>query len=129
MQGKKKTFVAKSQSKSPFKGEDASAQAPQASRVEDTRNDGEVVDLFNEVEDYAILQLDLKGNVKSWNKGAEQIKGYRPSEIIGKNYRIFYTSEDKAQKLSDRLLEEAKQQGRTSYEGSQKITTVILLRN
>jgi PAS domain S-box-containing protein len=114
---KKKTVAEKNQKKSVSERGNASIPIQRPLRVEDAGDDEAIVDVFNEVEDYAVIQLDLKGTVKSWNKGAEQIKGYKASEIIGKNYRIFYTSEDKAQKLSDRLLEEAKQQGRTSYEG------------
>src|SRR5687768_11645065 len=60
--------------------------------------------IFNEVEEYAIIMMDLKGNITSWNKGAEKIKGYTRQEIIGKNYRIFYTSEDKEKNLSEKLL-------------------------
>jgi PAS domain S-box-containing protein len=74
-------------------------------------------DLLNEVEDYAIIKLDVKGAIRSWNKGAENIKGYNAKEIIGRNYRIFYTQEDKAAKLSETLLEEARLKGRTNYEG------------
>ena len=74
-------------------------------------------ELFDEVEDYAIIRLDPKGLILSWNKGAQKIKGYTATEIIGKNYRIFYTAEDKEVNLSDQLLNEAKKNGRTSYEG------------
>jgi PAS domain S-box-containing protein len=76
-----------------------------------------VEDVLNEVEEYAIIKLDTKGFIRSWNKGAENIKKYTAEEIIGKNYRIFYTSEDKAIKLSDKLLEETRKKGRTNYEG------------
>lgn len=76
-----------------------------------------VEDILNEVVDYAIIKLDEKGTIKSWNKGAENIKGYTAKEIIGKNYRIFYTAEDRADRLSDKLLIEAREKSRTSYEG------------
>jgi PAS domain S-box-containing protein len=42
------------------------------------------------VRDYAIFLLDPQGNVASWNTGAEQITGYRPDEIIGRHFSIFY---------------------------------------
>lgn len=71
----------------------------------------------DEVEDYAIFLLDTDGKILSWNKGAEKIKGYKASEIIGKNYRIFYTPEDKALRLSEKLLNEARQKGRIIHEG------------
>lgn len=72
---------------------------------------------LSHLEDYAIIGLDDAGAIVSWNKGAEKIKGYQTSEILGKNYRLFYTREDREEKLSEKLLQEAKQKGRTNYEG------------
>lgn len=73
--------------------------------------------LIAEVEDYAIILLDTHGIISSWNKGAERIKGYRASEIIGKSFKLFYTGEDKENGLPDRLLKTAKQEGRANHEG------------
>ena len=39
--------------------------------------------------DYAIYELDAKGNIVSWNKGAERIKGYKADEVIGRHFSIF----------------------------------------
>lgn len=50
--------------------------------------------LVEGVKDYAIFMLDREGYVQSWNKGGEIIKGYKPEEIIGKHFSIFYTPED-----------------------------------
>jgi len=50
--------------------------------------------LIDEVQDYAIILLDPEGNITSWNKGAQAIKGYTAEEAIGKNYAMFYTLED-----------------------------------
>ncbi len=46
------------------------------------------------VEDYAIFMLDPDGNVASWNRGAERIKGYRAEEIIGRHFSTFYPESD-----------------------------------
>jgi PAS domain S-box-containing protein len=73
--------------------------------------------IFDQVEDYAIIILDGQGIITSWNKGAEKIKGYTADEILGKNYRIFYSREDKEKKLSELLLDEARKKGTCSYEG------------
>ena len=73
--------------------------------------------IVNEVVDYAILTLDRDGIVRNWNKGAEKIKGYKQDEIIGKNFRIFYTKEDRDKGLPDQLLQEAIKTGRISHEG------------
>jgi PAS domain S-box-containing protein len=73
--------------------------------------------MIEEVEDYAILLLDTKGVVLNWNKGAEKIKGYKPEEIVGKSFRIFYTEEDRLIKLPDHLLKKARTEGHALQEG------------
>jgi len=73
--------------------------------------------MISEVEDYAIFLLDTSGNVVSWNKGAEKIKGYKADEIIGKNFRLFYPAEDIEKGLPDRLMEEARVKGKVTHEG------------
>src|SRR5947209_20064638 len=73
--------------------------------------------MIDEIEDYAIILLDARGHVLHWNKGAEQIKGYKAEEIIGQHFRAFYVEDDRAQGLPDKLLEEARAAGRSAYEG------------
>jgi PAS domain S-box-containing protein len=45
--------------------------------------------LVESVKDYAIFMLDPRGVVATWNKGAERIKGYRATEIIGQHFSRF----------------------------------------
>ena len=73
--------------------------------------------MIEEVQDYAILLLDEKGNVLNWNKGAEKIKGYTEAEIIGKNFSTFYRKEDNKNKLPEKLITEAATNGRAMHEG------------
>jgi PAS domain S-box-containing protein len=73
--------------------------------------------MINEIQDYAILLLDKEGNIQNWNSGAEKIKGYKAAEIIGKNFSIFYTPEDRATNLPFRLLDIARETGRATHEG------------
>jgi PAS domain S-box-containing protein len=49
--------------------------------------------LVEGVQEYAIFMLDPRGNVASWNRGAEMIKGYAASEVIGSHFSRFYTPE------------------------------------
>ena len=73
--------------------------------------------MVSEVADYVIIMLDREGFILDWNKGAETIKGYKPQEIIGKSFRLFYSREDKEAKLPDRLLKQAADKGSVSHEG------------
>src|SRR6185503_1045607 len=50
--------------------------------------------LIEGARDYAIFMLDPQGHIQSWNLGAENIKGYKADEIIGKHFSIFYPEED-----------------------------------
>lgn len=73
--------------------------------------------MIEEVQDYAILLLNKDGYILNWNKGAEQIKGYKEAEIVGKNFRIFYQDKDREEKLPERLIKEAYETGRARHEG------------
>lgn len=64
--------------------------------------------LVNEIQDYAIILLDAYGNIQNWNAGAQRIKGYTEDEILGKNFRLFYTKSDQENDLPTKLIETAK---------------------
>lgn len=73
--------------------------------------------LVEQVKDYAIITLDLNGNITSWNSGAENIEGYKADEIIGKNFSVFYTPEEIANNEPVRNLQLAKERGHYEVEG------------
>jgi PAS domain S-box-containing protein len=73
--------------------------------------------LVEGIRDYAIFMLDPDGKVASWSAGAESIKGYKASEIIGQHFSRFYPPEALARKLPQRELETAAQTGRYEEEG------------
>ncbi|ODS68416.1 MAG: hybrid sensor histidine kinase/response regulator [Acidovorax sp. SCN 68-22] len=73
--------------------------------------------LIEGVRDYAIYMLDPHGVIKSWNNGAQLIKGYTAQEVIGKHYRMFFRSEDVAAGLPEKELQDALANGRTEEEG------------
>ena len=73
--------------------------------------------LVEAVTDYAIYMLDPTGGVTSWNAGAQRIKGYAPGEIIGQNFSRFYTEEDRARGLPERVLEISAREGKFEGEG------------
>jgi len=73
--------------------------------------------LVDAVQDYAIFMLDVQGHVSSWNSGAERIKGYGVTEIIGKHFSVFYPEEDVRSGKPQRELEIAAREGRLEDEG------------
>lgn len=63
----------------------------EAEVVEKTREIRETKDLLENIIQGSmdgIITKDLYDDVISWNKGAEKILGYRPDEILGKNYGV-----------------------------------------
>jgi len=73
--------------------------------------------LIKDVKDYAIILLDTNGNILTWNRGAERLKGWKASEIIGQHLSCFYTPEDIARGKVEMELRTAAQEGRYEDEG------------
>jgi PAS domain S-box-containing protein len=73
--------------------------------------------LVESIKDYAIFMLDPDGNVATWNEGAQRIKGYTASEIVGRHHSTFYPPCDVASGKPLRLLEVAAREGRVETEG------------
>jgi PAS domain S-box-containing protein len=73
--------------------------------------------MIEEVQDFAIILMDVDGTILSWNRGVEKIKGYKEDEIIGQNFRIFYLPSDRQAMLPEKLLDLARKEGRARHIG------------
>jgi PAS domain S-box-containing protein len=73
--------------------------------------------LVHGVTDYAIYMLTPAGLVSSWNAGAQRIKGYEASEIIGQHFSRFYSEQDQRAGAPQLALETAVRDGRFEREG------------
>jgi PAS domain S-box-containing protein len=73
--------------------------------------------LVASITDYAIFILSPEGRVASWNPGAERIKGYMATEIIGQHCSRLYSREDVEHGKPARDLQTAVAQGRFEDEG------------
>ena len=98
----------------PSSGPDAAAAPSDYSLHEVEQHFAELV---AGVEDHAIFLLDPKGIVRSWNVGAERIKGYAASEIIGQSFTRFYPQESIDTGWPQEELKRAAETGRIQDEG------------
>ena len=73
--------------------------------------------LVGAVQDYAIFMLDQEGYILTWNIGAQRIKGYKPSEIVGQHFSRFYPEEDIRDGKPAWELKVAAREGRFEDEG------------
>jgi PAS domain S-box-containing protein len=92
--------------------------------------------LLDEVQDYAIFQLDPAGTVVSWNLGAERIKGYKAEEIIGRHFSCFFSLQDIERGKPEEVLRLTAATGRHEYQsmrvrrdGSRFLATTIFTAN
>jgi PAS domain S-box-containing protein len=72
--------------------------------------------LVQGVTDYAIYMISPTGEISNWNAGAERIKGYKREEIVGSNFAVFYTEEDRAKGMPAKTLKTASEEGRFEQE-------------
>ncbi|MGE3282607.1 MAG: PAS domain S-box protein [Alphaproteobacteria bacterium] len=73
--------------------------------------------LVRAITDYAIYMLDTDGTVITWNAGAERLKGYAETEIVGQHFSNFFTSEDRDAGKPATALKTAAETGRWEDEG------------
>jgi len=73
--------------------------------------------LIDGIKDYAIYLLDTEGKIVSWNAGAQRLKGYTASEIIGQSYHCFFPKADQDQGKPEQSLKIAAEMGRFEDEG------------
>src|SRR5688500_17604038 len=95
------------------RAEAANNQGPHAEK----QTEEQFLHLVAGVRDYAIFLLYDKGYIRTWNAGAEHIKGYRGDEIIGQYFSRFYPPDVIASGLPARELRDAAATGRFEDEG------------
>ncbi|WP_082675328.1 GAF domain-containing protein [Aureimonas ureilytica] len=66
--------------------------------------------------DYAIISLDLEGRVVGWNRGAENVLGWREEEMLGRSADVLMSATDRALGLPEQELRTAREVGRSEDE-------------
>lgn len=88
-----------------------------ASFVERRRIETQYRQLVESIEDYAIVTLDPRGAVKTWNRGAERMTGFQAADVIGQSIAFFYPPEEVASGRPAQDLADALKKGKTEHEG------------
>jgi PAS domain S-box-containing protein len=73
--------------------------------------------LVQSARDVSIYLLDPAGRVTTWNTGAERTFGYAEGEVLGESHLRFYTPEDAAAGVPERLLAQAAHEGEAQVQG------------
>ncbi|MEX3962824.1 PAS domain S-box protein [Paraburkholderia sp. EG286B] len=68
-------------------------------------------------EDYSIFAVSPDGTILTWNPGGERIQGYRPEEIIGRPFSLFYPEAERTSGAPAAALRAALDAGRHVSEG------------
>src|SRR5215470_16564241 len=94
------------------------AAVPDLTRTDDHQQNSDIYRLLVEsVRDYAIFVLSPEGNVLTWNRGAQALKGYSREEIVGQHFSKFYPPEAVQSGWPTRELAMADKEGRFADEG------------
>jgi PAS domain S-box-containing protein len=72
--------------------------------------------LFENLEEYAIIFLDVEGRIVIWGEGAVSQLGYSESEAIGRNADFLFTLEDRSNGLFKQEMKTATEEGRATDE-------------
>ncbi|SDQ97127.1 PAS domain-containing sensor histidine kinase [Microbacterium sp. cf332] len=82
-----------------------------ATTVRPAAGEPATADWAEQVTSVAIVELDDAGVVQSWNRGAERLKGYSATDVVGTPFSRFYRAEDRDRGWPMRLLAVARAEG------------------
>ncbi|HXA19865.1 MAG TPA: PAS domain S-box protein [Thermoanaerobaculia bacterium] len=75
-----------------------------------------ILDVIDQLTDFAIIRTDDKGFIAGWNAGAERILGYTRDEVVGRARRMLYRDHEHWGGRSTQQLQEASESGRLELE-------------
>jgi PAS domain S-box-containing protein len=88
--------------------------------AEDALRDSEDIyrTLIQGIRDHAILMLDPKGDIVSWNPGAQRMTGCAQEDIVGHHFSDFFPAEDSKRGKLDEILRLAAANGPREEQGT-----------
>ncbi len=68
--------------------------------------------IIDSLQDYSILTLDNELKINSWSSGSVTIFGYESEDILGKDFSIIFTEEDRKNEIPQKEIDTALKEGR-----------------
>lgn len=68
--------------------------------------------VVDSLRDYAVILLDVDGHIRSWNRAAREVFGFKRSQVIGASAALLFTPEDRAADVPDTQLRVALVRGK-----------------
>jgi PAS domain S-box-containing protein len=84
--------------------------------VRTAETEGRLGAILDSATDYAIFTTDERGFVTSWNEGAWRLLGWHEDEIVGRDGRVIFTPEDRAEGVPEQEMQAASTEGRAEDE-------------
>ncbi len=75
-----------------------------------------ILEVIDQLTDFAIIRTDDKGFIAGWNAGAERMLGYKRDEVVGRPRRMLYRDHEHWGGRSTQQLQEAGESGRLELE-------------
>jgi PAS domain S-box-containing protein len=72
--------------------------------------------VLNSIRDFALITLDVLGNIVSWNRGAEHIYGWKADEVLGQHFSLLYPSDALSR---NRSVQDLRVAGKLGHYGDQ----------
>jgi PAS domain S-box-containing protein len=73
-----------------------------------------LVQILDDIQDFAIFIMDADGHIKTWNAGAEGVFRFTEDDIVGQHFSCLFLAADVIKGVPQRELQRAAQTGRAS---------------
>jgi len=70
--------------------------------------------VVDSLRDYAVILLDTQGQIRSWNRAAQDVFGFERAELLGSSARILFTPEDRAAGVFETEMRQALERGKAN---------------
>ena len=68
--------------------------------------------IIDSLQDYSVLTLDMELKINSWSSGSVSIFGHEAEDILGENFDVIFTEEDKKNGIPQKEIDKALKEGR-----------------